>query len=96
MKSTGVLFRERKDILRQQYQFLRSKKFFNIVFSTIGKYIYIYTELKVDHTDAFSSNGAKQTYDHSRREKVWLHAELEDRERALQETRIRTLQEMED
>ena len=37
---------------------------------------------------------ANQSSDYSRREKDWLYTELEERERALLETRIGTLQEM--
>ena len=41
-------------------------------------------------------NQANPSDHHSRREGDWLQTELEDRERALQETRIGTLQEMEE
>ena len=52
----------------------------------------------INAADSFSTHGtnqANQSSDHSRREANWLYTELEDRERALQWTRIRTLQEME-
>ena len=39
---------------------------------------------------------ANQLKENSSRRRVWLHADLEIRERALQGTRIRTLQEMEE
>ena len=55
-------------------------------------------------TNAFSSHGALPyeshiyiyIYQNSLSEQAWLQAELEERERANQETRIRTLQEMEE
>ena len=59
-------------------------------------------------TNAFSSHGALPyeshkyiyiyiyIYQNSLSEQAWLQAELEERERAHQETRIRTLQEMEE
>ena len=39
---------------------------------------------------------ASQVYDNPPREQITLHAELENREEAFQETRMRTLQEMEE
>ena len=48
------------------------------------------------HSQRMELHQAKQSYDHSWREKGWLRTDLEDRERALQESRIRTLQDMEE
>ena len=48
------------------------------------------------HSQRMELYQANQAFDHSRSEKVWLHTELEDRERALQETHMRTLEEMEE
>ena len=39
---------------------------------------------------------ANQSHEHSRRDRVWHRTELEERERALQETRMRTVQEIEE
>ena len=48
------------------------------------------------HSQRIEHYQANQSHGHSRREKVWLHTELEDRERARQETHIRTLGELEE
>ena len=48
------------------------------------------------HSHRLEHHHTNQINENSRREQAWLQAELENRERALQETRIRTLQEMEE
>ena len=45
------------------------------------------------HSHRMELYHTNQVYENSRREQAWLQAELENRERAHQETRIRTLQE---
>ena len=53
------------------------------------------SSLKI-HSQRMELHQAIHSSDSSRREKDWLYTELQERERALQETRVRTLQEMED
>ena len=47
------------------------------------------------HSHRMELYQANQVYENSQREQIMFHAELENRERTLQETRIGTLQEME-
>ena len=48
------------------------------------------------HSQRMELYQANQSSDHSRREKDWLYGDLEERERALPETRMKFLQEMEE
>ena len=56
--------------------------------------VFFVFEASADVAHRESNHQATREDEHSRREQFCLHAELENRERALQETRMKTLEEI--